>query len=263
MISFSNTIGFLAGTFAISLAAFGLMVVVPGAQSPEGPTGLPIWLVAVWSPSITALVLAVRRGVGRDVLRSVVTIRGTAPALLIGIIPLVILVGFVVLGPRRADWNALPPMTLLALIGLNLILGPLGEELGWRGFLQPAFSGRLGWFTASLAVGAIWAVWHAPLWLIESPQREIPFQIFVVHAIAYSILMGAAWSLAPHSTFPAVILHLLFNVVSGAALLLGVAETSQWYRATALLYLVGALVVAVVVHLGVSRAGTTAFVPPL
>jgi len=41
-------------------------------------------------------------------------------------------------------------------------LGAFGEEYGWRGYLTPKLAGRLGWFWASVLVGIIWAVWHAP-----------------------------------------------------------------------------------------------------
>ena len=39
----------------------------------------------------------------------------------------------------------------------------LGEEAGWRGYLFNALSPRIGLHRASLAIGVVWSLWHAPL----------------------------------------------------------------------------------------------------
>jgi len=253
MYTTANTVFFLVGVFVVSLMAFGLMLVIPSAQSPEGLPGLPVWLVAIWSPTIVAIILAVRAGRGRDLLGKLGRLRGTGPAFLIGLVPLLIFVAVVLLSNRSPDWSRLPLTTVFALVGLNLFLGPLGEELGWRGYLQPALTGRLGWLRAALVVGVIWALWHAPLWLIDSPQSQIPYPVFLVHVVAYSLLIGAAWSLAPHSLLPAVVLHLLFNLVSGVALILGITGIGEWYEITALPFGIAALaVVSLVQFAGIS-----------
>ena len=41
-----------------------------------------------------------------------------------------------------------------------------GEEIGWRGYLLPRLSGRVGLPAASLIVGVIWACWHLPFFFI-------------------------------------------------------------------------------------------------
>lgn len=43
--------------------------------------------------------------------------------------------------------------------------GPLGEEIGWRGFLLPQAQRRWSPLSSSLVVGLIWGVWHLPLHL--------------------------------------------------------------------------------------------------
>lgn len=40
--------------------------------------------------------------------------------------------------------------------------GGLGEEVGWRGFLQSVFERQRGVVGSSLAVGVIWGLWHVP-----------------------------------------------------------------------------------------------------
>jgi membrane protease YdiL (CAAX protease family) len=45
---------------------------------------------------------------------------------------------------------------------MNFIHGGLSEEPGWRGFALPRLQARFSPFTASLILGILWAVWHAP-----------------------------------------------------------------------------------------------------
>jgi membrane protease YdiL (CAAX protease family) len=64
---------------------------------------------------------------------------------------------FVGLGGQPAAWFY-PPATPEALAAL--VVFPLGEELGWRGFAQPRAAARFGLVRGSLVVGAVWGLWH-------------------------------------------------------------------------------------------------------
>jgi membrane protease YdiL (CAAX protease family) len=64
---------------------------------------------------------------------------------------------FVALGGRPAAWFY-PPDTPEALAAL--VVFPLGEEIGWRGFAQPRAAARFGVVRGSLLVGAVWGLWH-------------------------------------------------------------------------------------------------------
>ncbi len=64
------------------------------------------------------------------------------------------------------NWNGLPgaigPLLLHALL-VFLFGGPLGEEIGWRGFALPRMEQVHGPFLGSLIVAALWYLWHVPL----------------------------------------------------------------------------------------------------
>lgn len=53
-----------------------------------------------------------------------------------------------------------------------LLVNGLGEEIGWRGFLADRLLCRHGPLRASTLVWVIWAVWHAPLFLVVDNFRD-------------------------------------------------------------------------------------------
>lgn len=56
---------------------------------------------------------------------------------------------------------------ILPLFILTLTSGPLGEELGWRGYALNALQENYSPLRASLILSIIWGFWHTPLWFIS------------------------------------------------------------------------------------------------
>lgn len=106
------------------------------------------------------------------------------------IIAILLPVGLVLLSMRAANFLTQSSDHLLQLpqnIAV-LVVAPLGEELGWRGFALPLLQCKYNALTASLILGVIWAGWHLPIFLLpEAPLGAFP--LFVVAVIAESILL--------------------------------------------------------------------------
>jgi membrane protease YdiL (CAAX protease family) len=78
---------------------------------------------------------------------------------------------------------------------------PIGEELGWRGYLQPRLR-------SSLAVGVIWAVWHLPPLL-----RNIEIApMFLLSVVAWSVIIGWLWQRSRGSLLACVAAHAGINL---------------------------------------------------
>ena len=95
-------------------------------------------------------------------------------------------------GLSSMEWN--PQMTALnffiTLLGSTFVYGG-EEELGWRGILQPVLSKKISFPLAALACGAIWALWHLPLWFIEGhPNQSMPFWVQVTLGIFLCFWLG-------------------------------------------------------------------------
>ncbi|KRG17040.1 peptidase [Lederbergia galactosidilytica] len=96
-----------------------------------------------------------------------------------------------------------------------MIIGGGLEEIGWRGYLQPALQKKWSSFTSTLIVGSIWAIWHLiwhlPLWfIVGSNQMSMNFLWFTIIALALSFLMTVIY-LTTKSIFLCIIFHALIN----------------------------------------------------
>jgi membrane protease YdiL (CAAX protease family) len=95
-----------------------------------------------------------------------------------------------------------------------LILGPLSEEIGWRGYALERLQTRWNALTSSLIIGLVWALWHLPLFLmVGTSQHElgIPFIGFLVGLMATSILYTWLYNNTQQSLWSAILLHWLFT----------------------------------------------------
>jgi membrane protease YdiL (CAAX protease family) len=64
--------------------------------------------------------------------------------------------------------DASTPALLLPLLLNLLVAGPLGEELGWRGYALPRLLKRFSPFKASFVLGLLWGVWHLPAFFLSA-----------------------------------------------------------------------------------------------
>ncbi|MFC2072193.1 CPBP family intramembrane glutamic endopeptidase [Chloroflexota bacterium] len=76
----------------------------------------------------------------------------------------------------------------------------LGEEIGWRGFVTPKLMEKRSALKSSLIVGAVWSVWHAPLYFFPgfiqyTLVQEIGFPLTVISysANVFALAIVHSW----------------------------------------------------------------------
>ena len=95
-----------------------------------------------------------------------------------------------------------------------LVVGPLSEEIGWRGYALERLQTRWNALTSSLIVGLIWALWHLPLFMMLGTsfhESGDPFIGFLIKMTASSILYTWLYNNTKQSLWSAILLHWLYS----------------------------------------------------
>lgn len=130
-----------------------------------------------------------------------------------------------------------------------LILGPISEEVGWRGYALPRLLGKYNFLSASLIIGLAWSLWHLPLFFITGTFHFIyglSFPAFALGTTAISILYTWFFHNTGGSVWSAVLFHWFYTFAMDT---LGGAVTPppliwQWLQYTP--YILMAILVLVI-----------------
>ncbi len=116
-----------------------------------------------------------------------------------------------------------PP--LLIIIALSVVLiGPVSEELGWRGYLQDWLQERFSPLVTSLWMGFAWWLWHVPLVLVVGSDLygsaiDATFVFgFLGTTILYSILFTWVYNHNERSVLAAILMHFSINLTANLLL---------------------------------------------
>ncbi|MEU9190844.1 type II CAAX endopeptidase family protein [Streptomyces sp. NPDC048484] len=208
----TDLILFMAITFALSWASWFVAIGL-GGSAMSSPVALP-YVFGAFGPLVGALVIRVRRGRrGEPAPEHVVRFRRKnafwVPLLLVLASATVLSAALLAHAggepaPSLQDGKDVmkdfggPAVFFVSMA----ISGPLSEEAGWRGTAYPRMRASMGRFQVGLALGAIWAVWHLPLFFINgSVQNELGLNtpggvLFTVSTIPMAMLTACAYERA-------------------------------------------------------------------
>jgi membrane protease YdiL (CAAX protease family) len=193
---------FLLLTFVFFFVGFGITGVLFAVGSPNFLVVI-VQVLMAWTPTLAFAIIHRQVEPDRSLWRSVAARFSTplkvpllAAAVLIPVVATVI-VGVVYSGiSHRAFFDLTAKLSAgsILLIFLDgLIRGPLGEELGWRGYLQLELNKRFPVLKSSLLVGLIWGVWHLPLWFVSgfSGTHLLLYVVFFMAGlVSFSVITG-------------------------------------------------------------------------
>jgi len=140
------------------------------------------------------------------------------------------------------------PAYLLIGVIMSLVLGPLAEEFGWRGFALDELQSKWSALVSSLVLGGFWWLWHFPEFFMvgittgEIVSGVIPFIAFTASVFAMSILYTWVYNNNGRSILSAILLHFMHNFILN--MLIPISNRADMFK-TALLVLMAIGVVVV------------------
>lgn len=168
-------------------------------------------ILGLFGPTIASLIMMLRSGsqtLKADFRDRLFNLRRISPRFLVLTIvlpPAVIstAIGISLLFGQSADQFSLTADTdelgkLFMMVLLTMVLAPIFEEMGWRGYGVDSFRSKLSPLKMSLAFGVFWGLWHAPLFLMPGTyhhglaQMDSPIYVinFFVSVISVAIVVN-------------------------------------------------------------------------
>jgi len=169
-------------------------------------------------------------------------------------------------GIDLVPWLDLPGggLGLIATIGLVLVLGvtvnavlAFGEEFGWRGYLLWELA-PLGFWRASILIGAVWGLWHAPVIVEGYNYASFPYLgvlVMIPATITFSVLYTYLVVRA-RSVLAAVFFHGVFNASGGVVIALTLTDSPALGQLVASPVGVASMVVFLLVWVIIYATGT-------
>ena len=259
-------------TFAISWTIWlGLVMASLGIRTTTGAT---LYRVAIAGPSIAALTLTVALGRGqlKELLAgfsvSRLSVRWSLVALVLPLAMMAVAIAgsvavFETPGPRITV--SVGAVLLIEFARVLFLGGPLGEELGWRGFALPRLQQHRTALDASVLLGLVWGLWHIPLYFVPGTGQfetlragmSPAFAIggFIGWTIGLSILFTWLFNQTGGSLIVVILFHTAVNLAAFLPSALGSAG------AASLLNVIITWTVAVLVAIRFGRASLASAAP--
>jgi membrane protease YdiL (CAAX protease family) len=112
----------------------------------------------------------------------------------------------------------------------------IGEEIGWRSFLQPRLRGRMSLGMAGVVTGLIWSMWHLPMYLAPD-QGLTAFVAFTAWVVPLAVVMGIVAEATRFSAIVATVLHGAANIAT--PIVLPGVDRPTWLILGGLIYAIG------------------------
>jgi len=188
-----------------------LTVILAGGQEATGLLAGQV-ILAQLAPGLTGVILALifrKNAPGLNFSVEGITLKSVMGAVLLplGAALIVLLIATLITRMMRfggVDMSASP----VSLIGM--IIGAVGEETGWRGFLHRRLNRRLNGLVSSLIVGIPWALWHIGLY-----QNGALYMGFLVLLItSYAVVLYVLVEPISFNIWIAALFHLSINITN-------------------------------------------------
>ena len=140
---------------------------------------------------------------------------------------------------NRTSWGV-----LIYYFVKTIVSGPLGEELGWRGFALMELQKKYSPLKSSIIIGFWWGMWHLPIWFTTgfTGINLIKYILyFMIAIISTTIIMTTFYNLNRNLIIP-IIIHFFFNFFIGIIN----GQLIELIKYNAIFYLIVAILIIVI-----------------
>ncbi|WP_207649976.1 CPBP family intramembrane glutamic endopeptidase [Clostridium cavendishii] len=106
-----------------------------------------------------------------------------------------------------------PSTILICFFAIIIFGGPLGEELGWRGFVLPKLQQKVNPLISSIIIGIIWTSWHIPMFYFHVPGYDISFISYLLETIYLAIIFTWVYNNTKGSLLIIILYHSIDNFI--------------------------------------------------
>lgn len=231
---------FFLMTNVVSWSSWSIAVYLQ-SQKATGAYASLFNLIGLLGPLAVGLVLILTSGsrtLKSDFTDRIFNLRRIRPSYLIVAIVMPPIVMFVSIGlslwfgQSSDQFQLTGSADLVAMIILTMVLAPIIEELGWRGYGVDSLRAKMGMLKAGLLFGVLWSLWHGPLVLVqgtyhyELARMDNPLFLvnFFVGVIPAAIIANWLYYKTNRSILTGILLHSMLNA---AAVLLNAGQVAK------------------------------------
>ena len=217
-------------TTYIGTWAFWFAAAACGGNALETKFGGLFMIAGLTMPGLVGLVMTLASGdsgLKAAYRKSVLSVRGInwrnlVPACLLYLVAVVASILLSTAFGQSLDQFAWAPEFSFADGGVmalaTLIVAAILEEWGWRGYGEDSLANQHTWFTASVAFGVLWSLWHAPLFLVGGTYQNGLASMgpgyvanFFISAFPLTFIFTWVYVRSNRSMVACVILHFFVN----------------------------------------------------
>lgn len=199
-------------TFAVLAIAVSWTVWIPALSAINGPAAKAALIPGAFGPLVAGAIITRLRGDSvRAWLSSTLSWRRSGRwYVAAATVPLGVAFGLgavmVGLTGGFGDGTLRPALAAFAFnIVFATVLGGGQEEFGWRGFALPSLQARYNALTASILVGLVWALWHAPLFVFDVYAMNPA--LYAVSVIAFAVILTWLYNSSRACVPVAILMH--------------------------------------------------------
>jgi len=217
-----NLLLFCFGTYTLLLLLLGISGLIAFLNAPVIYQKI-MNNICAWSPTFIVLIFYKKLLLGVSLKQFLTTrllerfklVDLVNSMILLIIASIIAIIAYIIIFRKtKSEIKLIEIRTLFPVVFIAITSGPLGEELGWRGYALNILQRNYTKNKSAIILGLIWGFWHLPFWLMSGYSGLGLLEyglLFLICTISISIIITYYCNKAKNITI-AIVIHFIFNI---------------------------------------------------